>query len=106
MIVNSSSKTFKEDVLLSDLPVLVDFWAIWCNPCKLVGAALEELAAEVSHLVKIVKVDADENPELITQYGVKSIPTLILFKNGEPVRTLIGAKPKPGIMNEFSEFFN
>lgn len=104
-IISVTKATFEEEVLNSDLPVLVDFWATWCNPCRLVGAALEELAVEVSDLVKIVKVDADSNPDLTRKYEVKSIPTLILFKNGEPVKVLTGAKPKPGILHEFSEFF-
>lgn len=89
--------SFATDVLGSDKPVLVDFWAEWCGPCKMIGPALEELAGEMADQVQIVKVDIDENPDAPGKYGVRGIPTMILFKNGQPAATQVGALPKSGI---------
>ncbi|RYD64823.1 MAG: thioredoxin [Sphingomonadales bacterium] len=88
---------FATQVLGSDKPVLVDFWAEWCGPCKMIAPALEELAAEMGDQVEIVKVDIDANPDAPTKYGVRGIPTMILFKNGQPAATQVGALPKSGI---------
>ncbi len=84
---------FETEVLGSDLPVLVDFWAPWCNPCRLVGGLLEEIGPEYAGRVRIVKVNADENPEIAGRYGIVSIPTMILFKGGRPVNQVVGAMP-------------
>lgn len=92
------NSNFKSEVLDSDLPVVVDFWAEWCGPCKAIGPALEEISNEMGDKVKITKVNSDENPEIAAQYGVRSIPTLILFKNGEPAALQVGAKPKNGLV--------
>lgn len=86
--------SFREDVLQSDKPVLVDFWAEWCAPCRKVSPLLEEIAAEKSDQLEIVKMNADENPETVRHYRIMSLPTLTIFKGGEPVKAVVGAKPK------------
>jgi len=90
---------FQSDVLGSDIPVVVDFWAEWCGPCKAIGPSLEEISDEMEGKVKITKVNIDENPDLAAQYGVRSIPTLLLFKNGEPASMQVGGKPKSDLVN-------
>ncbi len=89
---------FEAEVLQSGVPVLVDFWAAWCGPCRAVGPTVEEIATEYAGKVKVAKVDVDENMEISARYGVQSIPTLILFKNGDAVERLVGAYPKPAIL--------
>jgi len=89
--------SFEADVLRADKPVLVDFWAEWCGPCRMIAPALEELAAELGDKVNIVKLDIDENPDAPTRYGVRGIPTMILFKNGQQAATQVGAMPKSAI---------
>ena len=86
--------SFDSDVLGSSEPVVVDFWAEWCGPCRLISPALEEIATELDGKVKIAKLNIDENPDIAVRYGVRSIPTLILFKNGEPAAMQVGAVPK------------
>ena len=86
--------TFNADVLASDKPVLVDFWAEWCGPCKMIGPSLEEISDELGDKVSIVKLNIDDHPDTPSKYGVRGIPTMILFKNGEPVETKVGAAPK------------
>lgn len=86
--------SFDQDVLKSDGPVVVDFWAEWCGPCHAIAPALEELATELDGKVTIAKLNIDENPQTAIRYGVRSIPTLIMFKNGEPMAMQVGAAPK------------
>ena len=86
--------SFAADVLGSDKPVLVDFWAEWCGPCKMIGPSLEELSDELGDRVTITKINIDENPDAPTKYGVRGIPTMILFKDGQPAATKVGAAPK------------
>lgn len=89
-----SDASFSTDVLDATGPVLVDFWAEWCGPCKMIGPALEELSTEFGERVTIAKVNIDENPDAPGRYGVRGIPTMILFKNGQPAATKVGAAPK------------
>ena len=93
-IVQASDASFEKDVLKADKPVLVDFWAEWCGPCKMIAPYLEELAEELGGRIRIVKVNIDENPLTPTKYGVRGIPTLMLFKNGELRATKVGALSK------------
>ncbi|SUD92198.1 thioredoxin [Psychrobacter phenylpyruvicus] len=94
LIVNSTDSNFEKDVVQSDLPVLVDFWAAWCGPCKAIAPILEELAEDYKDKVKVVKVDVDENPETASRFGIRSIPTLMVFKGGEKVDMVMGLQPK------------
>ena len=89
-----TDQSFQADVLQSDVPVLVDFWAEWCGPCKMIGPSLEELSDELGERVSIVKLNIDDNPEMPGQFGVRGIPTMILFKGGAPAATKVGAAPK------------
>jgi len=86
--------TFAEEVLQSDKPVMVDFWAEWCGPCRKVSPLLEEIANEMSDKIDIVKLNIDENPETTRAYRIMSIPTMTIFKNGQPVKSVVGARPK------------
>jgi thioredoxin 1 len=92
-----TEQTFQDEVLNSDKPVLVDFWAPWCGPCHAVSPVLETIAKEREDELKLVKVDIDENPQLAQAYGVMSIPMMILFKDGEPAAATMGARPKSAI---------
>ena len=91
--VKVDTGNFDSDVLNSDTPVVVDFWAEWCGPCKMIAPSLEEISAEMGDKVKIAKVNMDENPDLAAKYGIRSIPTLMMFKEGEPVAIQGGAAP-------------
>lgn len=91
---------FEKEVLQSDIPVLVDFWAEWCVPCKMVEPVVDQIAQEYVGKLKIGKVDVDGNPGISMKYGIRSIPTLLIFKNGQPVDQIIGAVPKKNIMQK------
>jgi len=93
-LVHVNDKSFASEVLNSDVPVLVDFWATWCGPCRSISPIVEELAKEFSGRVKVTKLNVDESPATPTQYGVRGIPTLILFKGGKILDQLVGAHPK------------
>ena len=103
-IVNLTDATFDEHVKGSDVPVLVDFWAEWCGPCKMITPVLEEIAAEHAGKVRIAKLNIDDNLDVTRRFDVMSIPTLILFKDGEPKARLIGAKPKGALLEELSPY--
>ena len=96
-------ENFEEEVLKSDTPVLVDFWAPWCGPCKMISPIIAEIAAEYEDQVKIGKINVDEEEELARKYYITSIPTLILFRNGEPIKNSVGVIPKDGIISMFKE---
>ena len=93
-VVHVSDASFETDVLNANLPVLVDYWAEWCGPCRMIAPALEEISGSLAGKVKIVKLNVDENPATASKYGIMSIPTLMLFKNGEMASRQIGAAPK------------
>ena len=99
-----TDQNFATEVLKSELPVLVDFFAVWCGPCQMLAPVIEDLAKEMEGKVKIGKMNVDENPTTAEKFGIMSIPTLILFKNGEPVKTLQGFRGKEEIIKEISNF--
>ena len=92
--INVTDETFDEEVVKSDVPVLVDFWADWCAPCKMIAPIVEELAGEYDGKIKFAKLDVDSNPKVATTYGIRGIPTLLVFKGGTPVDQVVGAVPK------------
>jgi thioredoxin 1 len=93
--------SFADDVLMSDKPVIVDFWAEWCGPCKMIAPILEEIAAE-NDAITVVKLNVDENPQTAAAYGITSIPTMNVFKGGQIVKTIIGAKPKAALLADLN----
>ena len=92
--------TWDDKVLNSEIPVLVDFWAEWCGPCKMIAPAVHELAMEYDGQLSVGKLDVDSNPDIAMKYGIRSIPALIFFKNGEAVHTIVGARPKGALKKE------
>jgi thioredoxin 1 len=100
--VKVDKNNFQTDVLNAKEPVVVDFWAEWCGPCKMIGPSLEEISAELGSKVKIAKLNIDENPELAAQFGVRSIPTLMIFKGGEVADMKVGAAPKTALSHWIS----
>ena len=103
-ITNLSSETFESEINSADKPILVDFWAEWCGPCKMIAPILEEIADEQEGTIKIAKVDVDSSPELAQKFEIMSIPTLIVFNNGEPTKRLVGAQGKHQLLDAISEF--
>lgn len=97
--INITDSNFEQEVIKSDKPVLIDFWAVWCGPCRMVAPIVEELANEYDGKVKFGKLDVDENQQTTIKYGVRSIPTLLIFKNGKLLDTIIGAIPKNQIVH-------
>jgi thioredoxin 1 len=104
MIKDIKTDEYDKEVVSSGGLVLVDFWATWCGPCRMVAPILSELAEEYSEQLKIVKVNADEEPDLLGKFNISSIPTILVYVDGEIVKTIIGAKPKAGILKELAEY--
>ena len=98
--------TFAKDVLQSDKPVLVDFWAEWCGPCRLVAPVLEEIASQHGEKLQIVKLNIDENPGVARDYQIMSIPTMSVFQGGKIVKTIVGAKPKAALLNDLAAYIS
>ena len=104
--IETTDATFDADVLQSDKPVLVDFWAVWCGPCRAVAPVVEEIAATYGDKLKVVKMDTDANPAVSARYGIVSIPSLYVFQGGEVVKQIIGAKPKPVLLRELADYIS
>jgi thioredoxin 1 len=100
--IEVTDKTFVETVLEASLPTIVDFWAVWCGPCKMIAPILEDIAQEYEGQLQVTKLDVDHNNESAMQYGVMSIPTLILFKNGQPVERIVGFMPKEKLLSRLT----
>lgn len=96
-VLHVKTADFEQEVIKSEVPVLVDFWASWCGPCRMVGPIIDEIAKERDGKLKVCKVDVDAETEIARKYGVMSIPTLIVFKDGAVADTMVGAQPKPGL---------
>ena len=96
--------TFDTEVLQSDKPVIVDYWAEWCGPCRMVAPVLEEIAKEHAEKIDVVKLNIDENPKVAQRYQIMAIPTMSVFQNGEVVKQIVGAKPKAALLRELAEF--
>ncbi|AZI59276.1 thioredoxin [Nakamurella antarctica] len=96
--------SFADDVLMSDKPVIVDFWATWCGPCRMVSPILEEISDAHSAKINVVKIDVDANPQTAQDYKILSLPTMMVFQGGKPVKQVIGAKPKAALLAEFAEY--
>jgi thioredoxin 1 len=105
-IKETTDATFEADVLKKDKPVLVDFWAPWCGPCRAVAPILEELAEQHKDKIEVVKLNTDENVQVSSRYGITGIPTLNVYVNGEVVKTLVGALPKPKLVRELADYLN
>jgi thioredoxin 1 len=106
MAKDVTTASFQADVLDSARPVLVDFWAEWCGPCRMVSPILDELSVEYADKISIVKVNVDNEPALAEKYGITGIPALQVFKAGELVKSMVGAKPKAVLVNDLAEFLN
>jgi len=104
-IIQVTDNTFKREVLESDIPVLVYFWAPWCEPCKMLDPVVDQLAQQYVRQIKVVKVNTDENPNVTTQYGIRSLPTLMLFVGGQRVEMIVGAIPPPTLAEILEKYF-
>lgn len=104
--IDVTDQDFQEKVIDSNKPVIVDFWAVWCGPCRQLSPVLEEIGEKYSEKVTVAKVNVDDNPGIAAQYGITSIPTVYVFKDGERVATSVGAKPLHVLEQEFSEYLN
>lgn len=104
MVQEVTAATFDAEVLKSSMPVLVDFWAEWCGPCRAVAPILEEISKEYVGKLRVVKVNTDEESSIAIRYGITSIPTLSVFVNGDVVKSIIGAKPKPALLKDLADF--
>ena len=102
--VNVTDDTFSQDVLNSSKTVVVDFWATWCGPCKMVAPVLDEIAGENAAKITVAKLDIDQNPSTARDYQVMSIPTMIVFQDGKPVKQIVGAKPKAALLNDLADY--
>ncbi|MBG0782435.1 MAG: thioredoxin [Bacteroidales bacterium] len=100
MALEVTDSTFEEIVLKSEVPVIVDFWAVWCGPCRVIGPVVEEIGQEFGEKAKVVKLDVDNNNQTAVKYGIRNIPTLLFFKNGEVVDKQVGVVPKPVLVNK------
>lgn len=101
--IKTSDATFAADVLQSEKPVIVDFWAEWCTPCKVIAPVLEEIAENNADKVTVAKLDIDSNPQIAAKYQILSIPTMLVFQNGEVIKQVVGAKPKAALIAEFGD---
>jgi thioredoxin 1 len=99
-----TDSSFDQDVINSEVPVLVDFWAPWCGPCRMVAPVVDEIAEQYEGKIKVVKLNTDENPNVASQYGIRSIPTLMLFKGGQRVDVVVGAVPKATLANTIEKY--
>lgn len=105
-ITNLTDATFHEEIGSADVPVVVDFWAEWCGPCKKVAPVLEEIASEHGEKIRIAKLNVDENPSLAREFQVQSIPTLLVFKDGEVDKRIVGAKGKAALLEDFASYLD
>jgi thioredoxin 1 len=102
MAMEFTDSNFEQEVINSNEPVLIDFWAVWCGPCRMIAPIVEELASEYEGRVKVGKLDVDNNPGVAAKYGIRSIPTILIFKDGMPVEQIVGAVPKQEIVKVMS----